>query len=235
MTQNMKILLAVLALAGIIYYMRQNSAVSNEGELPASITMPQARMGMGASSMNTNIYPASVLADNTGLGPVANVAGGSDTGVHMAKTEIDEWDDHFKEANSVIGRAQVSRNDDRFAPNCEEGDIHANYERNPVYKRNKRKLRREPDGSFDPDMFDPLNLLPQEKYDDWFEVIDEPISLKNRHLVSLQQPQGIDTVGQTLKNATLDLRGAPPNPKMVVSPWNQSTIEPDYNIRPWCN
>jgi len=43
---------------------------------------------------------------------------------------------------------------------------------------------------------------------------------------------GIDTQGQTLKNASWDLRAAPPNPKFNVGPWLQSTIEPDYNIKP---
>ena len=55
--------------------------------------------------------------------------------------------------------------------------------------------------------------------------------------VDLEVPEikiGTDTVGQSLKNATYDLRSAPPNPKFVVSPWQNSTIEPDYNIKPLC-
>lgn len=38
---------------------------------------------------------------------------------------------------------------------------------------------------------------------------------------------GIDTIGQTLKNANLQLRSEPVIPKANVGPWNQSTIEPD--------
>lgn len=38
---------------------------------------------------------------------------------------------------------------------------------------------------------------------------------------------GIDTVGQTLRNANLQLRSEPPNPQVKVSPWNQTTIDPD--------
>ena len=45
---------------------------------------------------------------------------------------------------------------------------------------------------------------------------------------------GIDTVGQSRKNATYDLRAAPPNPKFIVSPWSNSTIEPDYNTKSLC-
>lgn len=38
---------------------------------------------------------------------------------------------------------------------------------------------------------------------------------------------GVNTVGQTMRNANLQLRSEPPNPQLPVSPWNISTIEPD--------
>jgi len=38
---------------------------------------------------------------------------------------------------------------------------------------------------------------------------------------------GIDTIGQTLRNANLQIRSEPPNPQINVGPWNQSTISPD--------
>jgi hypothetical protein len=38
---------------------------------------------------------------------------------------------------------------------------------------------------------------------------------------------GLDTIGQTLRNANLQLRSDPIIPKMEVGPWAQSTIEPD--------
>ena len=38
---------------------------------------------------------------------------------------------------------------------------------------------------------------------------------------------GIDTVGQSLRNANLQVRSEPPNPVTSVGPWMQSTIEPD--------
>lgn len=38
---------------------------------------------------------------------------------------------------------------------------------------------------------------------------------------------GVDTIGSTLRNANLQLRSEPPNPSTKVSPWLNSTIEPD--------
>ena len=43
---------------------------------------------------------------------------------------------------------------------------------------------------------------------------------------------GINTVGQSLRNANLQLRSEPANPQLNVGPWNGSTIGPDFNRRP---
>jgi hypothetical protein len=38
---------------------------------------------------------------------------------------------------------------------------------------------------------------------------------------------GINTVGSSLRNANLQIRSEPPNPQTSVSPWMNTTIEPD--------
>ena len=43
---------------------------------------------------------------------------------------------------------------------------------------------------------------------------------------------GVNTVGQSLRNANLGLRAEPPNPRTQVSPWMMSTIDPDLSRRP---
>ena len=42
---------------------------------------------------------------------------------------------------------------------------------------------------------------------------------------------GINTVGQSLRNANLDVRSDPPNPRAAISPFLNSTIEPDLYRR----
>jgi len=79
------------------------------------------------------------------------------------------------------------------------------------------------------------DLLPIEENKDWFQVPNKEFNLMQA--VDLELPEikiGVDTVGQSRKNATYDIRSAPPNPKFVISPWNNSTIEPDYNTKPLC-
>jgi hypothetical protein len=43
---------------------------------------------------------------------------------------------------------------------------------------------------------------------------------------------GVDTIGSTLRNANQQIRSEPPNPQLLVSPWNNTTIEPDAFRQP---
>ena len=43
---------------------------------------------------------------------------------------------------------------------------------------------------------------------------------------------GVNTVGQSLRNANLQLRSEPPNPQVHVSPWLNTSIGPDLLRRP---
>tara|TARA_Y100000591_G_C21692040_1_gene623660 strand:- start:98 stop:622 length:525 start_codon:yes stop_codon:yes gene_type:complete len=51
------------------------------------------------------------------------------------------------------------------------------------------------------------------------------------NLLKAGQFQGIDTVGQSLRNANLQIRAEPTVSKADVGPWLQSTIEPDDQNR----
>ena len=80
-------------------------------------------------------------------------------------------------------------------------------------------------------LFDTDKYLPQETIDEWFEIPPEPISVKNRHLINVSRPIGINSVVGSLRNASHDLRGTIACPKIPVCPWRQSTIEPDFNVK----
>ena len=43
---------------------------------------------------------------------------------------------------------------------------------------------------------------------------------------------GVNTVGQSLRNANRQIRAEPPNPQVNVSPWLNSTIGPDLERKP---
>ena len=56
--------------------------------------------------------------------------------------------------------------------------------------------------------------------------------LKNSNFLNAGYHVGINTVGNSLRNANMQLRSEPPNPQIKVSPWMTSTIQPDLNRRP---
>jgi hypothetical protein len=51
--------------------------------------------------------------------------------------------------------------------------------------------------------------------------------LKGGNFLTSGYHAGINTIGTTLRNANLDLRSDPPNPRKSVSPFLNTTIEPD--------
>ena len=79
---------------------------------------------------------------------------------------------------------------------------------------------------------DPAELLPKSGGE--FSKLNPMGSgdLKNVSLLKAGWHIGINTVGQSLRNANLQLRSEPPNPQLNVGPWNQSTITSDAQRRP---
>ena len=69
---------------------------------------------------------------------------------------------------------------------------------------------------------EPSDLLPGNK-DSWGSSVDGPDS----ELLDAGYHLGRDTVGQSLRNANLSIRAEPPNPRTNVSPWMNTTIDPD--------
>ena len=56
--------------------------------------------------------------------------------------------------------------------------------------------------------------------------------LKGINFLSSGYSIGVNTVGQSLKNANRQLRSEPPNPQVSVSPWMNTSIGPDLLRRP---
>ena len=76
---------------------------------------------------------------------------------------------------------------------------------------------------------DPKELLPKNSGDSNWAAANPRGSgeLSNINLLKAGHHSGVNTVGGTLRNANLQVRSEPPNPKTAVSPWSNSTIEPD--------
>jgi len=78
----------------------------------------------------------------------------------------------------------------------------------------------------------PADLLPKDTNSQWAQLNPSGKGeLANVNLLKAGYHIGIDTIGQSLRNANLQIRSEPPNPQLYVGPWNQSTIESDF-MRP---
>lgn len=80
---------------------------------------------------------------------------------------------------------------------------------------------------------DPSELLPKDENNQWSRLNPAGAGdLENINLLKAGYHAGIDTVGSSLRNANLQVRSEPPNPTNKVSPWLNSTIEPDLMRQP---
>ena len=79
----------------------------------------------------------------------------------------------------------------------------------------------------------PQELLPLDQNSTWAQANPSAQgSIAGKNFLSAGSLIGVNTVGQSLRNANQQLRAEPPCPQMKVSIWNESTIEPDLGRRP---
>jgi hypothetical protein len=89
-----------------------------------------------------------------------------------------------------------------------------------------------PQGCYPREQMNPAELLPHDVNSQWAAVNPAAGDLQGKNFLSAGALVGVNTIGQSLRNANYQLRAEPPNPQMNVSPWLQSTIEPDLSRRP---
>jgi hypothetical protein len=80
---------------------------------------------------------------------------------------------------------------------------------------------------------DPSQLLPKDNNGQFSQM--NPMGageVKDVSLLRAGYHIGINTVGQSMRNANLQLRSEPANPQLDTGPWNTTTIGPDFNRRP---
>lgn len=135
-------------------------------------------------------------------------------------TSLDAQDSYETQLAESIDYANKTQND-KFVPSDNGDGNYANY-------------KQEQSDFTVKELMDADKLLPQEEKD-WFDTIPEPIKVKNRHLININRPIGIDSVGSSMKIACRDLRGNIPAPKMAISPFLNSSVEPDVSTIGWCN
>ena len=92
---------------------------------------------------------------------------------------------------------------------------------------------KKPQDCYPREQMNPVDLLPQDNNSQWAQVNPTGAGdIQGKNFLSAGALIGVNTVGQSLRNANYQLRSEPANPQVNVSPWMISTIEPDLNRRP---
>ena len=212
-------LLGTLAVVLVAVYLGNNMMALPEEEVAEEVAVNN----VAAEDVVVNNMPANNMPINNEVNAEANE-------VNAANFEDDVNVEQVVEgfANSPSGngngngnsgnnRAEVSSHD---MSNSSPQDV--NFSNNSA--NNNNCLPR--------DVLNPEDLLPSSVAPNNWDTpanpggIDGPNFLNPEHLV------GINTVGQSLRNANRQLRSEPANPQVKVSPWLQTTIEPDTNRKP---
>ena len=90
-----------------------------------------------------------------------------------------------------------------------------------------------PQGCYPREQLNPMDLLPEDANSQWAQVNPKGAGdIQGKNFLSAGALIGVNTIGQSLRNANLQLRAEPPCPQVQVGPWLQSTIEPDLTRRP---
>lgn len=101
------------------------------------------------------------------------------------------------------------------------------------YKNTQPEKNATPNDCYPRDQLAPSELLPGDSNSKWAQVNPSGQGdLQDQNFLNAGHHIGSNTVGQTLRNANRQLRSDPPNPQVSVSPWMQTTIEPDTNRKP---
>jgi len=97
-------------------------------------------------------------------------------------------------------------------------------------------LGRTPSTCYPQKKLSPQDLLPTDENKAIQEFnIAKPVGegiLQGVNMLDASYHVGVNTVGQSLRNANRQLRSEPPNPQVNVSPWMNTTINPDLPRRP---
>ena len=206
------LLLCVLAL--LIWYLNKPANVNEQFAEAEVATAPEVKQ------VSAVPVPEVVAASKVDLAPVINEVKKSAPEVVAKNQDESEGVFNFQDndINMDMAGADLDAAFARPIPASVSSDVV------DVNKNNVKK-------------YDAKDFLPKEINNKWFDtdisqakynVNDDKLINTERYVI------GINTVGQSLKNASYDIRGTVPNPKFSVSPWNNSTIEADYNLKSLC-
>ena len=238
LSTQQKFVILVFAVALLLYFMNKDNdnyanvsntvtepENTNQNHIDSNISSVLDQLVSSGEQETSNINELSslekkMLGKNSVNG--ANVKVSYSTDSRQSNRTDKVLDDFFERGNSITN---VSSDNDRFEPIDDKNEGGGSYAPVNLGKSKKQSAK---------DIYNLDNFLPKQVNEDWFDNVPEPISVKNRYLINISKQVGVNTIGSSHKNASWDLRGEVYCPKFVVSPWMQSSIEPDTSLVGLC-
>ena len=211
MFQTLLVIILVIAVAYLIYYLYTSKAVQNSGDVKndnSDMEEMKKKMDMMKQKMQNAVQTGKDNLMNNNSQVNASMHG-SPNG--MQNPIANKMNTTQSSDGSIIGQ-----NNNEF------------FNADPNYSNERNTMQ------FPKETLSAEELLPQDNSSVWAQVNPSGQgSLKDRNFLQSGYHIGINTVGQTLRNANRQLRSEPPCPQVKVSPWMQSTIEPDVGRKPF--
>ena len=207
-SRNVVLALLVIGIALAVVYMIDPTMFGMMGAKPV-----ETFANMGKKSMEYMDTMEKILPD----GP------GSVSGYASEQFQDPESDEEIIKKNSAA-LAQLAGNMEG-----DMGSMNSEGFQNPA----PQPAESAPANCYPKNQLSPQELLPTDPNSKWAQV--NPTGqgdISGKNFLNAGALVGVNTVGQSLRNANQQLRSEPPCPQVQVSIWNQSTIEPDLQRRP---
>jgi len=143
-------------------------------------------------------------------------------------TSVANFDPYAKTVNADLGGIQPNDDcDDNYT--SLNGSEKFNNKYTNFSEGFETKMAENPTTCLKKDKLTSQDLLPKDAQNlAWAKINpSSQANIKDQNFLTAGYHIGVNTVGQSLRNANLQLRSEIPNPQVAVSPWLISTIEPD--------
>ena len=184
---------------------------------------------------------------NNGFAVGASYPSNAESNAHAAAVQATQAANvaHAEARNARTAAQAAVQQQAASAANVDQGQGHPTIDANAVRASEQLgknamsapvQFNRTPSTCYPDKSLTAADLLPSEEAAEISEFnqnypIGEGI-LKGINFLSSGYSIGVNTVGQSLKNANRQLRSEPPNPQVSVSPWMNTSIAPDLLRRP---
>ena len=252
------VIVGSILLLSFYYFFLRDTGIKNEGSLAAATAAASQIADKDNSKDDKSVYTADSNQssnesddDDVSMRLIEERSGGRErnyvratSGGKPKRNSYDALNQDLEEVESQYEVDDLGKvYNDTYEPIDESDGNRINatntrdkLERNDTYGSIKGRVNYDNLKGTSKDKFDIDSFLPsKDKKNNWFETI-ETVDVENSALINIYRPIGTNTIGSSHKNASYDIRGYDNAvcPKFTVSPFLQSSVEPDRSTKSLC-